>query len=81
MGFRFLEGKMIQGTKDTISLIQESEVSCCDFRVAQGLTNICLSVTLVLMKWPWGTELTYRQAEETAKYLLNISQATVLGSV
>jgi uncharacterized membrane protein len=33
------------------------------------------------MKWPWGSELTYKQAEETAKYLLNISQATIIGAV
>jgi hypothetical protein len=33
------------------------------------------------MHWPWGTQLTQTQAKETAKYLLNLSQATVFGSV
>jgi len=33
------------------------------------------------MKWLWNQELTSKQAEETAKYLLSISQATVVGSV
>lgn len=33
------------------------------------------------MRWPWGSELTEKQAEETAKYCLNISQTTFIGAV
>lgn len=33
------------------------------------------------MRWPWGSEFTFRQAEETAKYFLSISQATLIGAV
>ena len=33
------------------------------------------------MNWPWGTSISQIQAEETAKLLLNLCQATIIGSV
>ena len=33
-----------------------------------------------MRKWPWGSEFTEHQAEESAKFLLNLSQATFIGS-